>query len=514
MHRRHFLATGLGSIVAATAAGSGAAGEGPAGDGPRPQPAGEGLAADPASVKLCVKPVMTNIIHTGTWEGPCRWSRVTVEQEKASAERSFAAWSKQLREKGLGRPEDVRLLEPAQVTFSEKFVLAKEQLDRVARDAAQTDAFFVYPAGSSVAAFEIGDTFKKPILLVGLGCRNVDIAAYTRSKGNEAFVAADGAELARMLSLLRARKVFTETRVLFPTDRGLPASCSVGSIWCLKTLKKELGVDVKLISYKEMAEEMDRVLADQPGAEKARQAADSLLAKADKSYIDKKYVVRSLQFYRVVESLMARHGCNAFTIECFELCASKLAEKWTITPCLIHSLLRNRQCASSCEGDLGSLLAMRMLMSVSGKSCHQGNSDPRPHDTFRINHSVPSMKMNGYGQPDLPYQLGRFVQSGWGTKVVIDFMNNQEKTVTVARVNPRADKVLVLRGKLVGASGWNQDLVGCSVEAVIKPPEGRTEEFLKRRLEYGNHLQWVYGDYAEPMRELGQMLKLKVEVIA
>lgn len=511
MHRRHFLATGLGGIVAATAAGA-AAGDRPAGGGAQPE--GERLAADPAGVKLCVKPVMTNILHTDTWEGPCRWSRVTVDQEKTGAQRSFAAWAKQLREKGLGRPEDVRLLEPAHVTFSEKFVLAKAELDRIARDAPQTDAFFIYPSGSSVAAFEIGDKFKKPILLMGLGCRNVDIAAYTRSKGNEALVAADNEELAGMLSLLRARKVFTQTRVLFPTDRGLPASCSVGSIWCLKGLKEKLGVDVKLIPYKELADEMDRVLADQPGAEKARQAAESLLAKADKSYIDKKYVMRSLQFHRAVESLMARHGCNAFTIECFELCASRLAEKWTITPCLVHALMRNVQRASSCEGDLGSLLAMRMLMSVSGKSCHQGNSDPRPGDTFRINHSAPSMKMNGFDRPDLPYQLGRFVESRWGTKVVIDFMNNPEKTVTVARINPLADKLLVLRGKLVGASGWNQDLIGCSVEAVIKPPEGRTAEFLKRRLEYGNHLQWAYGDYAEPMRELGEMLKLQVEVIA
>jgi hypothetical protein len=30
----------------------------------------------------------------------------------------------------------------------------------------------------------------------------------------------------------------------------------------------------------------------------------------------------------------------------------------------------------------------------------------------------------------------------------------------------------------------------------------------------GNHLQWVYGDYAGPMRQVGQMLGLKVEVIA
>jgi hypothetical protein len=97
--------------------------------------------------------------------------------------------------------------------------------------------------------------------------------------------------------------------------------------------------------------------------------------------------------------------------------------------------------------------------------------------------------------------------------VVLDFMNNRERTVTVARVDPTATKVLVLKGTLVGANGWGQDLIGCSVEAVIKPPEGRSEEFMKRRLDYGNHLQWVYGDWTAEMRQLSEMLKLEVEVI-
>jgi hypothetical protein len=70
-----------------------------------------------------------------------------------------------------------------------------------------------------------------------------------------------------------------------------------------------------------------------------------------------------------------------------------------------------------------------------------------------------------------------------------------------------------LRGDLVGASGWGKALIGCSVEAHTRPPKGRADEFLRRRLEYGNHLQWVYGDCAEPMRQLGELLHLEVEVI-
>lgn len=510
MHRRDFLAFGLGS-TALSAAASGLTTGTLAAD---PPPTAPEIPSHPNHTKLNIKPVMTNIIHSDAWEGPCRPTAVSPSDEKRHAEQHFAAWSKQLREGFLGRSAEINLLEPAHVTFAECFTIKPTELAKLEPDRQATDAALVYPAGSSIASFEIAKYLGKPILLVGLGCRQVDIAAYTRARGLEAFVAKDEAELEELVSLLRARKVFRQTKVLLPTDRGLPASCSVGSIWDLEGLKKKLGVEVKTIPYKEMAEEMERVLASKPAIEEAERAAKQLIERANRVFLEPKYVVRSLQFYRAIQNLMARHGCNAFTIECFEFCSSRLPEKWAVTPCLLHALFGNQNCASSCEADLGSLLGVRLLMSVSGKSCHQGNSDPRTADTFRINHSAPSMKMAGFDQPDLPYQLGRFVSQGWGTKAVIDFMSHREKTVTVARVHPLATKLLVLQGELVGASGWNQDLLSCSVEAVIKPPPGRCDEFLRKRLEFGNHLQWVYGAYAEPLRRLAEMLGLAAEVIA
>jgi len=515
MNRRDFLATGIGTMMAGPAMGAWAAES-----SPEVLAGFEDPAPSPLEIKLQVKPVMFNLVHSCLWEGPCRWRGIPPADERRLAEESFARWSKQLQQQGLGRREDVHLLEPAHLIFGENFRIPPEEMNKLAADAAQTDAYFLYPAGSSVCGYEVANRFQKPILLRGLGCRNVDIAAYVRAKGLEAYVAAQDAELAEILSLLRARKIFQQTRVLLPTDWGLPAVCSCGSIWDLADLEKRLKVAVVTISYKELAEAMEQVLADPAATQQAEQAADHLLKNAHRSFIEKQYVVRSMQFYKAVLNLMRRHRCNAFTIECFEFCSSRLPAQWNITPCLIHALLRNRSFASSCEADLGSLLAIRMLMSVANKSCHQGNSDPGPDGTFTINHSSSSMKMAGFDQPDTPYQLGRFVSGGWGTKVALNFlqiaesMKPPEKTVTVARVHPLAKKLLVLRGALVGCSGWDQDLLGCSVVAVIRPPEGRTDEFLKKRLEYGNHLQWVYGDYTRQLTQLGQMLGLEVEVIA
>lgn len=513
MNRRHFLGTGLGTLAAAAAAHEAALSTESPGAAPGAFVPPDDLPS-PRNTRLHVKPVMTNIVHTDTWEGPCRWRGISPADEKAGAEQSFARWSEQLRKGDFGTRPDVKLLEPVHLTFSECFAIVKPEFDKLAADAPETDVFYVYPSGSSVSAYEIGARFGKPILLQGLGCRMVDIAAWCKARGQEAFVGADAAEIGQIVSLLAARKTFRQTRVLFPTDRGLPAVCSVGSVWDLEGLKKRLGVEVRQVPLKELTAVMEAVSADAKARQQAERAADELLRRADKSHLERRYVVQSLLFYQAVRGLMARHGCNAFTIECFEFCSSRLPDQWQITPCLVHSIQRDLGHASSCEGDLGSLLAMRMLMSVADRSCHQGNSDPKTADAFRINHSVPAMKMNGYDQPDLPYQLGRFVQKGWGTKLVVDFMNNREKKVTVARVDPTATKLLVLGGELVGASGWDADLVGCSVEAVIRRPQGRLDEFLRKRLEYGNHLQWVYGDWSAPMRRLGEMLGLEVEVIA
>jgi hypothetical protein len=51
--------------------------------------------------------------------------------------------------------------------------------------------------------------------------------------------------------------------------------------------------------------------------------------------------------------------------------------------------------------------------------------------------------------------------------------------------------------------------------AFIKPAEsGDGTRFIRRQTEYGNHLSWVYGDYAPQLEELGRLLGIAVEVVA
>lgn len=464
--------------------------------------------------KLRVKPVMTNLIHSDVWEGPCRFNVVTVAKETENVKNYYAHWAEGIKGTTYQFGSAVERLDPQLLLFDEAFVLPPTELVPLDIEKDRFDALFVNPAGASFATVELARRYHKPVVVFALNCRTLDVAAYAKSIGEEVLVAADNTELERLFTLLRARAVYRETRILFPTNRGFPSVASLAGITDLQNLEKRFGIGVRMISYKALAEEMERTLADTGRIGNAERDADDLIRGAAQSYLDRQYVVRSLLFRQTVEALMEANACNAFTIECFEFCASRLPEKWKITPCLIHTLFKDSGYASSCEGDMGAMLATRLLLSVSGKSSHMGNADLGKNDTVIVNHSAPGIRMNGFDKPGLPYKLGRFVQSGWGTKAVVDFIQNDEKKVTVARMHPSGAKLLVMRGLLTGSEGWDKDNLGCSVQAFIKPAEsGEGSRFIRRQTEYGNHLSWVYGDYAPQLQELGQLLGIEVEVI-
>jgi hypothetical protein len=156
-------------------------------------------------------------------------------------------------------------------------------------------------------------------------------------------------------------------------------------------------------------------------------------------------------------------------------------------------------------------------MLISNKSPHLGNMfyQTNGEGVLTVNHSVPGIKMNGFDKPGLPYQLGHFVESGWGTKAIVDFMNNSTKEVTVARMNPQGTGLLVLRGNLVSSQGWGEDAVGCyDVANIVGRDSGTAESFVRKQTDYGNHLPWVYGDYAEQLMKLGELTGVSVEVVS
>ena len=468
--------------------------------------------------KLVVKPVMTAMYHTEVWEGPCRWKGETKEQEIQAASDQFEAFRRSINDGNINKSA-VTMLEPGQVFFVEDFKITEAEYKKIEDDARKADVLYINPYGCSISNYDVAARYKKPVVInSGPSCRTVDVAAFCRSRGIECYIPDAVEDVNQIFTLLKARKNFAETRILFPTNWKWPSVCSIAGINEPDKLKDMFGIELVTIDYEELSKEMERICSDKSAKKEAASMADTVYEGASRSFIKRNYVANSMEFYQTVVSLMKRHNCNSFTIECFEFCTSRLPEKWNITPCLVHTMLKDMGIPSACEGDIGGLLPMHMLMLLSNKSPHFGNMFYYPDKgkgTMAVNHSVPGIKMNGYDKPGLPYQLSHFVDSGWGTKAIVDFMNNDVKDITVARMNPSGKGILILKGTLVDSKGWDDKTIGChDIAYMVGKDSGTAQEFVRRQADYGNHLPWVYGDYSGQLVKLAGLLGIEAEVIS
>ena len=468
--------------------------------------------------KLVVKPVMTAMYHTEVWEGPCRWKGETKEQEIKAASDQFEAFRRSINDGNINKSA-VTMLEPGQVFFVEDFKITEAEYKKIEDDARKADVLYINPYGCSISNYDVAARYKKPVVInSGPSCRTVDVAAFCRSRGIECYIPDAVEDVNQIFTLLKARKNFAETRILFPTNWKWPSVCSIAGINEPDKLKDMFGIELVTIDYEELSKEMERICSDKSAKKEAASMADTVYEGASRSFIKRNYVANSMEFYQTVVSLMKRHNCNSFTIECFEFCTSRLPEKWNITPCLVHTMLKDMGIPSACEGDIGGLLPMHMLMLLSNKSPHFGNMFYYPDKgkgTMAVNHSVPGIKMNGYDKPGLPYQLSHFVDSGWGTKAIVDFMNNDVKDITVARMNPSGKGILILKGTLVDSKGWDDKTIGChDIAYMVGKDSGTAQEFVRRQADYGNHLPWVYGDYSGQLVKLAGLLGIEAEVIS
>ena len=228
--------------------------------------------------KLKVKPIMTNMYHTDVWEGPCRFNVVSPEEEKKRALNSFENFSRGVKDNSVGLDRTiVDMMEPGLVLFVEDFKITEEEYKKIEKDAQEADVLLIVPNGSSIATYDIAKRYNKPVVIASdLNCRTVDIAAYCHTMGVEAYAVNSNEERNEIMTLLRARKAFSQTRILYPTNRGWPSVASVAGINEPYKLKKQFGIEMVTISYEELAKEMSKTLNSESEIKDAANIADIL----------------------------------------------------------------------------------------------------------------------------------------------------------------------------------------------------------------------------------------------
>ena len=460
------------------------------------------------NLKVKVKPVLPLLVHSGVYEGPCRVGdekSLNPEFERSRAEEELKKFCKTLKSK---LTKEAELLDPTIIEWGEDWVIPREELKKLDSISDGVDLFLIARSGlTQYPSIEIARRYRKPVAMLGQ-VASVDISAYLRARGMEGYAFIDFDELNHFISLLRVRKSLRQTRILIVSDGGMLPVGVVSSVWNMEDVKSRFGIDYKCVPSNEVFEEMDKVLQSKSEQKKAEEITDRLVKKADRIHMEKKYILQSVNFYLAVKNLMRRYGCNSFVIPCFELCVKRIPAERKVTFCLAHSLLKDEGFPSACEGDINVLLAMTLLMYLSRKSAFMGNSYmlDEKENIIALHHDVPGLKMKGLEKPDLPYEIRNFTVGGWGATIRYDFSKDKGETVTLARFNPTATKLLVTKGKIVGCGGF--DMVGCSLRAEIRVPDA--VRLFHKEMDFGHHLAMVYGDYTEDLRDLGKIVGFEV----
>jgi hypothetical protein len=466
----------------------------------------------PIDVKVNVKPVFVFLAHHNAAEGPCRTG--TPEQldpaaERRHAQEAYASFSDQLK---IQSPA-ARVLDPVFIEHGDDWLVRAEEYQKLDRDVDEVDLYLV--SGRSLNQFfavKLGEHYRKPVAMVGveldglvpMGC---DMASHLRAKGLEAYVSLGWGEFDELLSLMQARKAMRRTRVLRVTQ-GQFDNVN-GSFLDPSHFQRYLGLEAVDVPIKAYAAEWDRVRQDRDAWRLAEQTARALVQQAQDARIETHYVANDVVSYLAAKSLMEAYGCNAFTIDCFEICPDgRVAADRETVPCLTHTLFKDQGIPSSCEGDICVLSAIGLVQSLAKKTAYMGNLFlvSREDHLIKILHDVPGLKLKGYDAPDVPYELQNFTLGGWGTTVRYDFCQDKGQQVTIARVNPSADKLMVTRGTIAGCAGMNSP--SCSLQVIIEVAD--PVDFFHKAVDFGNHSAMVYGDYAPQLRALAGLMHMGV----
>ncbi len=498
----------------------------------------------PVDVKLNVLPIFGSLIHLYAYEGPCRFGgaeELTNEFDSNAAAAGFKAFKEKLAAL-YGDDADVNILDAVHIPVSDEFYYHPSVFDELTERMADVDVIFAYGNPMPRLCRELNSRYHKPFLiLTNSGAITTTVMSDLICDGYEdVYGAIDWKEVTRYFHAMKAVKALSRTRVLkmirHESDAYLTADFFINN----DVLRNKFGVQSTSINMHEMMDQLHNGdgtgnytlpirdvynLNDEDEAE-AEAITKGLIADADECWMDEDKVLKSVRFNVLTRKLMDHFGCNAFTAQCKECCATTRINQEQITYCLGHSL--NNECgiASACEGDINALCSITLLSSLSHKAPYMSNTTPLildengeivsknwfgdapcvseyPNELYCTWHAVPNRFMQGYDSEQAHYGVGPFASNArFGATIRYKFEEDAGKEITLMRFNPRGTKMLIVKGTIVGGTGY--DRYGCPEGVYFRVSD--RDKLFKAQLEFGNHLPLVYGDYVNDLEHVAELL--------
>lgn len=471
---------------------------------------------NPAStlhIKVNVKPILFTMYHIHAYMGPCRYGEgydLTTEKDMEVAQKEFEIFKNELATEL--DMENVNLLEPEIIVWNEDFALKESEMQKAIKDDAQTDFYLVRGLRiSSYFAVELAKRTKKPIGHMPnrsaiSKCDHVDMTAHLYAIGHPAYAFLDFDDVNRTFEILRTKKALQFTKVFFPLKSALLTFGCQSSYIQLEDITDKFGVRFAHVNSEDVFTWLDALTEEEK--KEASNLAEELVKTAKGVHMPVEYIKNDTQYYVTIKKMMNHFDCNAFTMPCFEVCATRELNKRKLTFCLAHSLLKDEGIASACAGDVGSVLSMTILMNLAKKAPYMGNTMvlDRKTNQCRTLHDVACAKMKGYGEACLPIELVSFTMNSWGTTMRYDFSNDIGETLTLVNLSPDMKKIMVAKGTINGGD----DYLTPECKHAVRYTVENAERFHQCQKYVGHHFALVYGDYVEKVIEFANECGLEV----
>ncbi len=498
-------------------------------------------------IKLNVRPIYIGLVHLTVFEGPCRFGQgeeLTTEYDRMANQEFYKEFVEDVK-KNLSIKE-VNLMDPIYVERHDDLLSKEEIFEAMAKDVNEVDLYLV---GLEIArgdiVIEFAQRYKKPVAIVPENCCMIgDCVPAMRSRNLEAYGYMKWEDGVRHLKALRVRKVLQHTNVLLaPRMNSNNSMASDATFVSLSDVTQILGPKFRYINAHELLDQTHMVdpttnytipgrtgnNINETDMKEIEALTDELMSGASECTMEREKLMLSVKAFYTVKKLLDVYDCNAFSMPCPDICASRRLNEEQVTFCLTHSLLNELGIPSACEYDLSSLISMQVLSNFSGGAPYMGNTNPimyengvaQPRRTvgekdleeikneqnlYFTFHSTPNRKLKGFDKPAESYGIQPFAYSGWGATLRYDFKKDYGQPITMLRFSPDCKKMFVAKGTIKGGSGYSD--VNCSLTVIFQVDN--QEDFFTKQINFGNHIPLVYGDYTKELALLGDSLGLEV----
>lgn len=464
--------------------------------------------------KIIVKPILWSMYHLNAYQGPCRYGQgysLTTEYDIETTKKEFERFKERI--KSVAKAEKTIILEPVILHWNEDFIMRNSIWDEALKDDNKVDLYLV--CGVRVSGYFTVELAKRtnkaisflPAVKSLVRCDQVDMSAHLYAIGREeVYPCYDTDDLAKVFDILWVKKVMRNMKIFFPIKSAFLSFGCQSSYISLDDITKRFGTTFAHVNAQEVFDEIDSLTNDE--LEICSEMTAKLINEAKDVHMSPEFTKNDYMFYIAIKKMMAQRDCNAFTIPCFEVCATRELNKRKFTFCLAKSLFREEGIPSACAGDVGSVLTNALLMAITNCAPYMGNTMvwEREHNLCRIHHDSPTRFMKGYDKPMMPFELVNFALDGWGTTIRYDFSQDTGSPITLVNLSPDMKKIMIVSGEIEGCEDFLTPECTLAMRFYVK----NANHFLNCQKYVGHHFGMVYGDWKDKIKSIAEAYNLEI----